>query len=45
VLDAGDQSAETKGVRELTRLLGESDQWIWSIVPIRDGVLVAWKRG
>jgi predicted O-methyltransferase YrrM len=44
VLDPGDQSAETKGVRELTRLLGESDQWIWSIVPIRDGVLVAWKR-
>ncbi|HEY7635044.1 MAG TPA: O-methyltransferase [Gemmatimonadales bacterium] len=43
VLDQADRSAETQGVRELTRLIRESDQWIWSIVPIRDGVLVAYK--
>ncbi len=45
VLDAADRSAATEGVRELTRLVGESGAWISSIVPIRDGVLVAYKQG
>jgi predicted O-methyltransferase YrrM len=44
VLDSRDRSPETEGVRELTRLIRERDEWIWSIVPIRDGVLVAYKR-
>jgi predicted O-methyltransferase YrrM len=44
VLDSSDRSPETEGVRELTRLMGKSDEWIWSIVPIRDGVLVGYKR-
>jgi caffeoyl-CoA O-methyltransferase len=44
VLDPRDLSPETQGVRELTRLIRESDQWISSIVPIRDGVLLAYKR-
>jgi caffeoyl-CoA O-methyltransferase len=44
VLDPGDQSAATNGVRELTRRITESDEWISSIVPIRDGVLVAYKQ-
>jgi caffeoyl-CoA O-methyltransferase len=43
VLDAGDRSEATEGVRELTRLVMQSDQWVSSIVPIRDGVLVAYK--
>src|SRR5436190_1438166 len=37
VLDPGDQSESTRGVRELTRSITESDEWISSIVPIRDG--------
>jgi caffeoyl-CoA O-methyltransferase len=45
VLDPADQSADTNGVRELTRRIMESEEWISSIVPIRDGVLVAYKKG
>ncbi len=41
VLDKKDQSAQTKGVRELTRLIATDPGWIASIVPIRDGLLVA----
>ena len=39
--DASDQSAHTNGVRELTRLLTTSDRWASTLVPIRDGLLVA----
>lgn len=42
VLDGVDQTPDTAGVRELTRLL-TSPPWITSIVPIRDGLLVARK--
>jgi predicted O-methyltransferase YrrM len=42
VLDGADQADDTKGVRELTRLLLQPP-WITSIVPIRDGLLVALK--
>jgi caffeoyl-CoA O-methyltransferase len=44
VLDPGDQSPNTSGVREFTRRITESDEWISSIVPIRDGVLIAYKQ-
>ena len=40
VLD-GDASAATEGIRELTRTLTTSGEWITSLVPIRDGLLVA----
>ena len=43
VLDTADRSAATEGVRELTRLLTKDGSWLTSIVPIRDGLLVAWK--
>jgi predicted O-methyltransferase YrrM len=42
VLDDVDQTPDTQGVRELTRLLRQPP-WITSIVPIRDGILVALK--
>jgi caffeoyl-CoA O-methyltransferase len=41
ILDPADQTADTAGVRELTRLVMTSAEWRASIVPIRDGVLVA----
>lgn len=41
VLDRSDTSADTEGVRALTRLITQDPQWIGSIVPIRDGILVA----
>jgi predicted O-methyltransferase YrrM len=44
ILDPADQSPDTEGVRAVTRRVMESDEWIASIVPIRDGVLVACKR-
>jgi predicted O-methyltransferase YrrM len=44
VLDQGDRSADTEGVRELTRLIMNDQRWIASIVPIRDGLLFATKR-
>ena len=40
IFDETDRSAATEGIREFTRLIGERPGWIWSIVPIRDGVLV-----
>ena len=44
VFDAADQSKDTEGVREFTRLVTQDSDWIASIAPIRDGVLVAQKR-
>lgn len=41
VLDSTDQDADTRGVRELTRLITTDAGWIASVVPIRDGILVA----
>ncbi|MGE0594417.1 MAG: O-methyltransferase [Vicinamibacterales bacterium] len=39
--DSGDHSPATEGVRELTRRLVASPRWITSLVPLRDGLVVA----
>lgn len=44
IFDARDKSPDTQGVRKLTRLISKSALWTASIVPIRDGVLVARKN-
>ena len=44
ILDASDTSANTEGVRAVTRRIMESDEWIASIIPLRDGVLVAYRK-
>lgn len=36
-----DRSPTTQGVRELTRMITSDPRWISSVVPIRDGLLVA----
>ena len=41
IFDTRDSSADTEGVRELTRMLVTSRQWTTSIIPIRDGVVIA----
>jgi caffeoyl-CoA O-methyltransferase len=41
VLDSTDTSSATEGVRELTRLVHADARWLPSIVPLRDGMLVA----
>lgn len=43
ILDPSDRTPATQGVRELTRMLTEDTDWVTSVVPIRDGLLVAWK--
>ena len=44
ILDPADQTPDTEGVRAVTRRIMEGDDWIASIVPIRDGVLVAYRK-
>jgi len=42
IFDGNDHSADTSGVRELTRLL-QQPGWVTSVIPIRDGLLIARK--
>ncbi len=44
IFDASDHSADTEGVREFTRRITTDPTWISSLLPIRDGLIVAWKR-
>ena len=44
IFDGSDCSADTAGVRELTRLLMTSATWTTSVIPIRDGVVIAVKH-
>lgn len=43
VWDEAEQDEATQGIRETTRLLTHSPNWICSLLPIRDGLLVAYK--
>ncbi len=44
IFDQHDQSAATRGVREFTRRITNSADWIVSLSPVRDGVIVAIKK-
>ena len=44
IFDAKDTSGSTQGVREVTKLLTDSNQWITTLAPIRDGLIVAMKK-
>jgi predicted O-methyltransferase YrrM len=44
VLDPTDRSADTIGVREFTRLIAGDEGWVATVVPIRDGLLLAYRR-
>lgn len=43
IFDDKDQSPETKAIRETTGMVMNNDRWVASIVPLRDGLLVATK--
>ena len=43
IFESSDRSASTAGVRELTSRINASQDWIGSIVPIRDGLLLAYR--
>ena len=44
IFDESDKSRSTEGVREITRLLTTDPAWTSSLVPIRDGLILAQKR-
>jgi predicted O-methyltransferase YrrM len=44
IFDPADDSPETAAIREFTRLVMDDPEWTASVVPIRDGVLVAHRR-
>ena len=44
IFDEHDKARSTEGVREFTRRITEDRDWIVSLVPIRDGMIIAFKR-
>jgi caffeoyl-CoA O-methyltransferase len=44
VLDPDDHQRDTEAIREFTRLITTSPDWITSLVPIRDGLMVGMKK-
>jgi len=45
IFDESDQSPATQGVRQATRLLTSDPAWTSTLVPIRDGLIVALRNG
>lgn len=43
VMDVENNESSTEAIRTVTRRLAESDRWIFSLVPIRDGLAVAYR--
>jgi caffeoyl-CoA O-methyltransferase len=43
IFDGNDKTAATESIRKMTVLLTRSPEWITSLVPVRDGVMVAYK--
>ena len=43
IFERRDSSPATRGVRELTRRIREDPRWIASVIPVRDGLLVAYR--
>jgi predicted O-methyltransferase YrrM len=44
VADGRDRSPSTEAVRRFTRMVADDPAWISTIVPLRDGLMIAWKR-
>jgi predicted O-methyltransferase YrrM len=44
IFDSNDRTPQTEGIREMTRRLTRSAGWISSLVPLRDGMIVALRR-
>jgi predicted O-methyltransferase YrrM len=44
VFDRDDKSPATSGIRTLTDMITTSPAWIVSVMPVRDGVMVAYKK-
>jgi predicted O-methyltransferase YrrM len=44
VFNADNRSADTEAIRETTRTLADDPDWITTLLPLRDGLIVAMKR-
>ncbi len=44
IFDNEDRSTGTEGVRAFTRLITQDTDWIVSVLPVRDGMIVAYKK-
>ncbi len=44
IFDKNDTSAATRGIRDFTRLIAHDPDWIVSLTPVRDGMIVAYKK-
>jgi predicted O-methyltransferase YrrM len=44
IFDDSDHSANTEGVHEVTRLLTQDPEFISTLIPIRDGVIMAYRK-
>jgi predicted O-methyltransferase YrrM len=44
IFDANDRTPATESVRKLTRMLVEDPGWIVSLIPLRDGLFLAYKK-
>lgn len=45
IFDQADRSPETAAIREFTKLVTSDADWLVSVIPIRDGLLVATRQG
>ena len=45
IFDPADNSPSTEGVHEFTRLLQEDKDFVFQLVPVRDGVIAALRVG
>ena len=44
IFDASDKDKDTEGIREVTRMLSTDPEFITTLIPIRDGMLVAHRQ-
>jgi predicted O-methyltransferase YrrM len=44
IFEPGNKTPATEGVRKLTRLLTSSPDWVTTLMPIRDGLMLAYKN-
>jgi len=44
IFDKKDKTPATEGVREFTRMITQDSDWIVSLAPVRDGMIVAYKK-
>jgi len=44
IFDKGDRSETTEGVRQFTKTIIADPRWISTVIPIRDGLLLAWRK-